>query len=96
MQEFRFTFGVQYNKRNPHPNRPWAEADGWLAVFAPDRESAEAIAAAIVGRDEKGVLAYSMCYSPEQWQGPTASGRTWDEIYPLGCLAFVRFEEWGA
>lgn len=72
MQEFRFTFGVQY-AHEPHPV-PWVHPDGWLAVEAPNEDMARALVYQMMG--EK----WAFCYAENDPRCPTI------ERYPLGEL----------
>lgn len=85
MDEYRYTFGIRYESEE-HPVAKWVSPKGWLTVMAPDRETADRLARAVVGQD------YAFGYSRAEWSGPTKSGRTWAEMYPLGCLARVALE----
>lgn len=85
MNEYRYTFGMRY-RNEPHPKAAWATPDGWLTIIAEDRAQADSLAYALTGG------AYAFGYGPEEWAGPTHSGRTWTELYLLGCVARLELE----
>lgn len=74
-REYRVTFGLKY-AREAHPVAAWAHPAGWLAVIAPDEETARALTVALVG------LHWSYIY-PADEIGP--------EHFPRGELARVGF-----
>lgn len=48
MSEFYFTFGVQYDKQNPHPNG--GHKDGYFTIEAPDEDTARLKMTELCGR----------------------------------------------
>lgn len=50
LQEFRLTFGVRY-AHEEHSTFPVAQPDGYVAVLAPDYETARDLVIARIGRE---------------------------------------------
>lgn len=76
LQEFRFTFGVQYS-HEPHPYWAGAHPDGWLTVLAADEDEARAMVRPYIGN------VYAFSY-PKDRHDPS--------YYPRGELARITMD----
>lgn len=80
---FYATFGQQY-PRERHEHAPWAHRDGWVVVFAADRDGAMSSLSEWVGDD-----GWSMLYDETTWRRFMTSDPPSDHFWPLGQLAVI-------
>lgn len=73
---FYCTFGQRY-RREPHPSGKAVDPDGWVAITAPDEESARAKMAEVYGMD------WSWIYPADDFD---------ESSFPAGCFARMSVE----
>lgn len=93
MTVFHMTFGTKY-KTEPHPTLPRevADPDGYLAIDAPDFETAYRIALGLTLVDNGGVPTAAYSHLGEAPEPGTPDAERHDQYFPRGATARVTFQ----